>query len=110
MDIDAETGQHHFRYYVQTAELRDVFWTALGHEVTALKSEAVRSALVVSLDLGILLWHGIAWDGGRIDRVINPVDDAEELEYLQTFLDLRSDVDRRDSVIHDFGPSIDVCE
>ncbi|KAF2995198.1 hypothetical protein E8E13_000763 [Curvularia kusanoi] len=43
-------------------------------------------------DLGVLLWHGFAWDGGKIDRVVNEVDDGEELAKLRAMLVVRLDI------------------
>ncbi|CAG8980397.1 hypothetical protein HYALB_00003961 [Hymenoscyphus albidus] len=37
-------------------------------------------------ELGCLLWFGIAWDGGKIDRVVEEGRDLEEVRKLDAFL------------------------
>ena len=39
-------------------------------------------------DLGVLLWHGIAFDDGAINRVVQEGRDIEEIHRLDAFLDL----------------------
>lgn len=77
-------GHAVFRYFDIAAELRELFWMRLLDAVPELDGR-LRDVKVMR-DLGVLLWRGFAWDEGAIDRVVNEVDDAEELVYLRTFL------------------------
>ena len=72
-------------YFDDAEQLRGSFWTCLVAAVPDLRAqlEDVR----VMRDVGVMLWHGIAWDDGAIDRVVNEVDDVEELAKLRAFLD-----------------------
>lgn len=75
-----------FVYYEQATELRYMFWRRLKAEIPELKNPQVWGAMMLSREIGILLWHGIAWDEGRLDRVVDCENDGEELAYLETFL------------------------
>lgn len=72
-------------YFDDAEQLRESFWTCLVAALPDLRAqiEDVR----VMRDVGVMLWHGIAWDDGAIDRVVNEVDDVEELAKLRAFLD-----------------------
>lgn len=74
-----------FEYYDNAALLRDLFWRRLLEAVPEL--QARRKDVEMMRDAGVLLWRGIAWDDGAIDRVVNEVDDVEELAHLRAFLD-----------------------
>lgn len=73
-----------FVYFDSAPKLRKVFWTHLLEVAPELQSR--RRDVVVMRDLGVLLWYGIAWDNGAIDRVVNETDDAEVLACLRAFL------------------------
>ncbi|KAK5134520.1 hypothetical protein LTR08_006437 [Meristemomyces frigidus] len=91
-----------FVYYAEAAQLRNVFWTAFRQQVPgcAWSSREVQTAMGVARDVGCLLWHGFAWDNGSVDRVINTVDDGEELACLEAFLGLEAKGGaRHDSVV-----------
>jgi hypothetical protein len=71
-------------YYDGATQLRKLFWTRL---VEAVPELGIRmDDLKVIRDVGVLLWHGIAWDDGAIDRVVNEVDDVEDVTKLRAFL------------------------
>lgn len=73
-----------FVYYEKAALMRDLFWARLLDKVPELQG---RGEDVETLrDAGVLLWRGIAWDNGAIDRVVNELDDVEELACLHAFL------------------------
>ncbi|KAK4505793.1 hypothetical protein PRZ48_003758 [Zasmidium cellare] len=76
-----------FVYYEQANTLRDIFWQRLKDEIPELRDKAMWEAVFLSRDIGILLWHGIAWDDGRLDRVVDYENDTEELAYLESFLE-----------------------
>jgi hypothetical protein len=73
-----------FVYFNDAAGLRELFWNCLFDAVPGLchREKGVKAVR----DLGVLLWHGIAWDDGAINRVVNQVEDVEELAKLRAFL------------------------
>ncbi|KAI8932627.1 hypothetical protein NX059_010125 [Plenodomus lindquistii] len=73
-----------FVYFDNAADLRQLFWTHLLDTAPELRGR--ENDVRVMRDMGVLLWRGIAWDNGAIDRVVNEVDDAEDLAYLRAFL------------------------
>lgn len=80
-----------FGYYAEAQELREYFWLRLEAEIPELKCrigpQSFRKAVETAHALGVLLWHGIAFDDGRLDRVVdegNP-EDAEEVRILDLF-------------------------
>lgn len=78
---------HKFVYFRQADGLRDWFWACLTEEIRELRKESVWQSLQLARVVGILLWHGIAWDEGRIDRVVVREHDGGEIAYLEAFLD-----------------------
>lgn len=82
----ATTYNPKFMYYNRANELREVFWTELREQIPDLRDEKEMEQVRIMRDMGVLLWYGYAWDEGRIDRVVNEVADAVELEYLKKFL------------------------
>jgi hypothetical protein len=75
-----------FVYYNNQHHLRKLFWNRLFEAVPDLKMR--RDNVKTVRDVGVLLWYGIAWDDGAIDRVVNEHDDAVELACLRTFLNV----------------------
>lgn len=81
-----------FSYYPESAELREYFWQMLEAEVPELRlqagSEGFRKSVEAAHALGVLLWHGIAFDDGRLDRVVDErkIEDAEEVRILDLFI------------------------
>lgn len=80
----ASDGTRQFVYYATATQMRAWFWQCLLQAVPYLqeKVEDVR----VWRDLGVLLWHGIAWDGGKINRVVSEGEDEDDLTRLRAFL------------------------
>ncbi|KAK5128932.1 hypothetical protein LTR85_000265 [Meristemomyces frigidus] len=107
MEVEDARGPR-FVYYKQAEQLRKAFWTAYEQQVPELAESEIRASMMLARDVGIFLWHGFAWDGGNIDRVVNPEDDAEELAYLEAFLGLDSALARHDSVMGGYSPSLSV--
>ncbi|KAJ4291742.1 hypothetical protein N0V90_009637 [Kalmusia sp. IMI 367209] len=68
-----ENSKPWWNYRSGSDRLREVFWDVLECEKPELVGnlEEVR----VMRDVGVLLWYGYAWDEGRIDRVVNEVND-----------------------------------
>ncbi|KAJ4376614.1 hypothetical protein N0V86_006728 [Didymella sp. IMI 355093] len=79
-----ESSKPTFVYYDHAAQLRQLFWTTLIRVVPGITER--QDEVQVMRDVGALLWHGFAWDEGAIDRVINEVNDGEELAKLRAFL------------------------
>ncbi|KAH9869937.1 hypothetical protein J1614_006858 [Plenodomus biglobosus] len=77
-------GRPVYKYFEKAAKLRELFWIRLLDAVPELRGRV--DDVKVMRDLGVLLWRGIAWDNGAIDRVVNDMDDAEELACLRAFL------------------------
>lgn len=87
-----ETGSDgHFGYYPEAEDLRKHFWIVLEAEIPDLRpgtgSESFRKNVETAHVLGVLLWHGIAFDNGRLDRVVDEgkLEDAEEVRMLDLF-------------------------
>ncbi|KAI9863371.1 MAG: hypothetical protein M1813_003813 [Trichoglossum hirsutum] len=73
-------------YYERSDALREAAIRKLLEEIPELKKSArLLEAVAVARDLGVLLWHGFAWDDGAIDRVVTDAVDAGEIMYLEAF-------------------------
>ncbi|PBP26567.1 hypothetical protein BUE80_DR002487 [Diplocarpon rosae] len=79
-----------FQYRQDAPELRTIFWTELKKHIPELGQSPVQEAVELARDLGVLLWHGIAFDDGAIDRVVQEGRDLEEIYKLDAFLSVRS--------------------
>lgn len=75
-----------FVYYDDAAQCRRVFWRSLRENIAELADENVFQAVLLARDLGILLWHGFAFDDGAINRVVQEGRDDTEIMYLDTLL------------------------
>ncbi|CAN8097399.1 unnamed protein product [Discula destructiva] len=84
-DTDASGS---FSYYSDEDELRSLFWAQLEVEVSAfgfVLDEHTRRVVDAAHVLGILLWHGIAFDDGKLDRVVQEAVDDKEMQRLDLF-------------------------
>lgn len=82
-----------FEYYTEEKELRDLFWSCLEAELTAgglTLTTFSRDTVEDAHTLGVLLWHGIAFDNGKLDRVVQEGRDDEEILRLDLFFSGRS--------------------
>lgn len=79
-----------FQYHQDASNLRIVFWEQLMKEIPELNVPRVLEVVKLSRDLGVLLWHGIAFDNGAIDRVVQEGRDAEEIYRLDAFLEINN--------------------
>lgn len=82
-----------FAYYDEEKGLRDLFWTCLEEELTAgglTLARLPRDTVDDAHTLGVLLWHGIAFDNGKLDRVVQEGRDDEEILRLDLFFAGRS--------------------
>ena len=76
-----------FALYPEAEYLRQLYWGELLTLIPELSRDTRRVALVRKAQvLGILLWHGIAFDDGRLDRVVEEGRDDAEVERLDAFL------------------------
>ncbi|KAF9639161.1 hypothetical protein BFW01_g10058 [Lasiodiplodia theobromae] len=84
---EGTTRAFEWTYYAQAEELRRLFWEEVEREIGGVFGELeVRRAVEVVRDVGVLLWFGFAWDDGKVDRVVDEVDDPREVLLLETFL------------------------
>ncbi|KAK3333163.1 hypothetical protein B0T19DRAFT_118423 [Cercophora scortea] len=75
----------HFTYLPTADSLRALFWAELEQTIpTPLRLQ--RSTVERAQLLGILLWHGIAFDNGRLDRVVCEGRDDAELQRLDVMI------------------------
>ena len=76
-----------FSYFDSAERLCDLLWAELESAIPELSSDAAfRQAVDLARLLGILLWHGIAFDDGRLDRVVREGKDDEEMQRLDVML------------------------
>ncbi|KAI1393683.1 uncharacterized protein F4822DRAFT_385427 [Hypoxylon trugodes] len=86
-ELLGEDRDGHFAYYPEAKYLRKLFWDELLSSLPDLARDTRRVALVRKAQvLGILLWHGIAFDNGKLDRAIEEGKDDGEIERLDAFL------------------------
>ncbi|GAB1320564.1 hypothetical protein MFIFM68171_10774 [Madurella fahalii] len=76
-----------FIYFPDAARLRGIFWEELCGAIPELVTDvALRARVEDARLLGLLLWHGIAFDDGALDRVVRAGQDDEELQRLDLFV------------------------
>jgi hypothetical protein len=75
-----------FVYHSDAEQARNAFWRRLKAEIPELAHTDIMRAVLLARDLGILLWHGFAFDDGAIDRVVQEGRDDEEICYLDALL------------------------
>lgn len=91
MDMDMPCSEGGFRYYDDHEALRRLFWDKLmsfiGRDETLANHgfQFLREA-EAARKLGILLWRGIAFDDGKMDRVVETGRDDSEIQKLRLFL------------------------
>ncbi|KAI1078384.1 hypothetical protein F5B20DRAFT_547929 [Whalleya microplaca] len=86
-ELLGEDKDGHFVYYPEAKHLRAIFWRMLLSMLPELAQDAKQTVLVKKAQtLGILLWHGIAFDDGKLDRAVEEGRDNEEIERLDVFL------------------------
>jgi hypothetical protein len=78
------TAENHFIYYAGAEQSRAAFWERFRMEIPLLKDSKTFEGVLLSRDLGILLWHGFAFDDGAINRVVEEGKDCQEICYLDT--------------------------
>lgn len=76
-----------FEYYAEADHLRRIFWKELEDAIPKLRLDPdLRESVELARLLGILLWHGIAFDDGSLDRAVEIGRDEEEIEMLDLLL------------------------
>ncbi|KAI2471986.1 hypothetical protein F4781DRAFT_45137 [Annulohypoxylon bovei var. microspora] len=106
-ELLGEDRDGHFVYYPEAKYLRKLFWAELLSSLPELSRDARRIALTRKAQvLGIFLWHGIAFDNGKLDRAVEEGKDDGEIERLDAFLLSRTRSGPRNLwVIHPFMDS-----
>ncbi|KAL6908739.1 hypothetical protein GGI43DRAFT_154326 [Trichoderma evansii] len=87
---DMPFGAGGFKYYDDHEELRHLFWDEF---LSFIKQNNLKFQLreaEAARKLGILLWRGIAFDDGKIDRVVETGRDDSEIRKLRLFLEAPS--------------------
>jgi hypothetical protein len=85
--LGEENKEGKFVYYPEAKQLRNLFWKELLLLIPELSRDSKTAALVKKAQrLGILLWHGIAFDDGKLDRVVEEGRDDQEIQRLDEFL------------------------
>ncbi|ROW04654.1 hypothetical protein VPNG_07446 [Cytospora leucostoma] len=77
-----------FSYYMEADDLREVFWSRLAAELPGINIQNgthYRDVIGAAHILGVLLWHGIAFDNGRLNRVVEEGKDDSEIWRLDIF-------------------------
>ncbi|KAM3070729.1 hypothetical protein ACMFMF_008179 [Clarireedia jacksonii] len=87
-EILGEMTSTGFRYDKDASLLRKIFWTELISQIPELSQNRVMDTVMMARDLGVLLWHGFAFDDGAINRVVEEDRDIEEIRRLDVFLDI----------------------
>lgn len=85
-EVDNTNGQ--LIYYPEAASLRELFWSQLETELQDRGfsfTSQLRRTLGSAHALGVLLWHGIAFDNGKLDRVVEEGRDQTEVQRLDSF-------------------------
>jgi hypothetical protein len=85
-EILGEMTPSGFQYHQDAVELRTLFWAELKKQIPQLEEKSVNEAVNLARDLGVLLWHGIAFDDGAINRVVQEARDIDEIFRLDAFL------------------------
>jgi len=83
-EILGEMTESGWRYHPEAKRLTEVFWAQLRKGIGDVKRK--RMKIESARKAGILLWWGIAWDDGRIDRVVEDGRDGVEVARLDAFL------------------------
>ncbi|RYC62056.1 hypothetical protein CHU98_g4171 [Xylaria longipes] len=82
---DNPDGQ--FVHYPEARRLRHTFWKQLMLLIPELARDPKTVSLIMKAQkLGILLWHGIAFDNGNLNRVVEEGSDDREIQRLDMFL------------------------
>lgn len=96
-----DEAKNRFAYYASAGDLRRLFWEELEKAIPFLATDReFRATVEQARRLGILLWHGFAFDDGKLDRIVQEGVDDEEIQKLDMFL---LGTDQQDRVSTDVG-------
>jgi hypothetical protein len=100
-----------FQYHQDASDLRTIFWEQLINGIPELQNPRVLKAAKLARDLGVLLWDGIAFDNGAIDRVVQEGKDVDEIYRLDAFLDTSNSqvMDTRSNICLRTGTDTETC-
>ncbi|KAL7927924.1 hypothetical protein ACQKWADRAFT_318007 [Trichoderma austrokoningii] len=88
--LGEDTSEGGFRYYDDHEELRRLFWDELPSFIGRDGGLQLLREAEAARKLGILLWRGIAFDDGKMDRVVEIGRDDSEMRKLRLFLEAPS--------------------
>lgn len=95
-EILGELTSSGFVYHNDSGFLRSLYWNELEKHIPDLRGET-KETVLMARDLGILLWYGIAFDDGAVDRVVQEERDVSEIQKLDAFLNLGHNAAQVDS-------------
>ncbi|KAI1434414.1 hypothetical protein GGR50DRAFT_687694 [Xylaria sp. CBS 124048] len=85
-ELLGEPNYNGFVYYPEASHLRIVFWDELMSLIPKHAQDPKEIVIVRKAQrLGVLLWHGIAFDDGKLDRVVEEGKDDLEIQRLSLF-------------------------
>ncbi|KAI1344262.1 hypothetical protein F5Y15DRAFT_107148 [Xylariaceae sp. FL0016] len=85
-ELLGEGKDGHFVYYPEAGRLRKLFWEMIWAGLPKQdRNQRYLAFLKDAQSLGILLWHGIAFDDGKLNRVVEEGKDDGEIEKLDRF-------------------------
>ena len=73
-------------YFPDVSALRELFWSELLGRVPELRERNTMETVRLAGQMGVLLWYGIAFDDGRVNRVVKEGRDDVEIAKLDLFL------------------------
>ncbi|EFQ28538.1 hypothetical protein CGRA01v4_07258 [Colletotrichum graminicola] len=82
-DTGGGAGTTRFEYYSEACALRSLFWDEVGRVVG--DEEVIRRAQLAQV-LGVLLWRGIAFDNGALERAVDGERDWWDMQRLNAWL------------------------
>lgn len=80
------TPAYQFIYHPQASLARSAFWTELKALIPEFQDGRFMKAVRAARTVGILLWYGIAFDDGMLDRVVSEGRDRQEIAVLDALL------------------------
>ncbi|KAK8089451.1 hypothetical protein PG997_004412 [Apiospora hydei] len=86
-ELLGEVQHGQFVYYPEADELASLFWNEVQSQIHELRRKPRQLRAVREAQLfGVLLWHAIAFDDGRLNRVVEDGTDDGEIQRLDAFL------------------------
>ncbi|KAK6865708.1 hypothetical protein PG995_002236 [Apiospora arundinis] len=86
-ELLGEASNEQFVYYQEADKLRCLFWDEIKTQIPELRGNHRQWKAVKEAQLfGVLLWHAIAFDDGKLNRVVEEGTDDGEIQRLDAFL------------------------